>query len=71
MKTKHIKHFIQKIYKKIWLIEIFLLYLRKKDMSRNKTVSEYNRLKRAWKKWNASCHPDDQIDWNEFLEEHA
>lgn len=40
-------------------------------MSRNETVSEYNRLKRAWKKWNASCHPDDQIDWNEFLEEHS
>ena len=40
-------------------------------MSRNETVSEYNRLKRAWKKWNASCHPDDQISWNEFLEEHS
>tara|TARA_R100001440_G_scaffold3767_1_gene8888 strand:- start:7309 stop:7458 length:150 start_codon:yes stop_codon:yes gene_type:complete len=39
-------------------------------MSKNETVSEYNRLKRAWKKWNASCHPDDQISWDEFLEEH-
>jgi hypothetical protein len=41
-----------------------------RDMS-NETVSEYNRLKRAWKKWNATCHPDDQISWNEFLEEHS
>ena len=34
-------------------------------------TSEWVRLRRAWKKWNASCHPDDQISWNEFLEEHS
>ena len=34
-------------------------------------TSEWVRLRRAWKKWNASCHPDDHQDWNEFLEEHS
>ena len=34
-------------------------------------TSEWVRLRRAWKKWNASCHPDDRIDWVEFLEEHS
>jgi hypothetical protein len=37
---------------------------------RNETVSEYNRLKAAWAKWNKNCHPDDKIDWNEWLDEH-
>ena len=34
-------------------------------------TSEWVKLRRAWKKWNASCHPDDQISWDEFLEEHS
>ena len=34
-------------------------------------TSEWVRLRRAWKKWNESCHPDDQISWDEFYEEHS
>ena len=34
-------------------------------------TSEWVRLRRAWRKWNESCHPDDQIDWNEFFKEHS
>ena len=34
-------------------------------------TSEWVKLRQAWKKRNASCHPDDQIDWDEFLEEHS
>ena len=26
-------------------------------------TSEYVRLRAAWKKWNAKCHPEDRIDW--------
>jgi hypothetical protein len=37
---------------------------------RNETVAEYNRLKKAWSKWNR-CNPNDQISWPEFLEEHS
>jgi|TARA_R100001480_G_scaffold39729_1_gene52566 hypothetical protein len=33
--------------------------------------SEWLELRRAWKKWNESCHPDDQISWDEFYEEHS
>ena len=48
----------------------------KKDMRLNggllsSETSEWVKLRQAWKKWNASCHPDDQIDWIEFLEEHS
>ncbi len=39
-------------------------------MPKNETVREYNRLKKAWAKHNANCHPEDKIDWNEFLDEH-
>ncbi len=34
-------------------------------------TSEWVNLRQAWKKWNASCHLEDQIDWIEFLEEHS
>ena len=49
---------------------------KKKDMRLNggllsSETSEWVKLRQAWKKWNASCHPDDQIDWIEFLEEHS
>lgn len=40
-------------------------------MSYNATVKAYNRLKKAWKKHNANCHPEDQISWNEYLDEHS
>lgn len=32
--------------------------------------SEWLQIRKAWKKWNAKCHPEDQIDWIEFYEEH-
>lgn len=32
-------------------------------------TSEYIKLRNAWKKWNANCHLEDQIDWIEFLDE--
>ena len=27
------------------------------------------RLREQWQEWNKQCHPEDQIDWIEFLEE--
>jgi hypothetical protein len=36
-----------------------------------KILTEYDRLRKAWLKWNSECHPEDKIDWQEFLEEHA
>lgn len=53
-----------------------LIFKKKKDMRLNggllsEGTSEWLRLRRAWKKWNASCHLDDRIDWDEFLEEHS
>jgi hypothetical protein len=40
-------------------------------MSKNETVQEFNRLKRAWKNHNSKCHPEDKITFNEFLDEHS
>ena len=31
---------------------------------------ELENLREAWKKWNAKCHPEDQIDWEEYYDEH-
>ncbi len=36
---------------------------------KNATTSEYVRLKKAWKKWNSKCHPEDKITWVEYLDE--
>ena len=32
--------------------------------------SEWLQLREAWKKWNAKCHDEDQIDWDEYYDEH-
>jgi hypothetical protein len=32
--------------------------------------SEWLELRKAWKKWNDKCHPEDRIDWEEFYDEH-
>jgi len=36
---------------------------------KNATTSEYVRLKKAWKKWNSKCHPEDKISWVEYLDQ--
>jgi len=28
-------------------------------------------LRKAWNDWNSQCHPDDRIDWGEYLDEHG
>lgn len=28
-------------------------------------------LREAWKKWNAKCHNEDQIDWEDYYDEHG
>tara|TARA_R110001583_G_scaffold194540_1_gene365655 strand:+ start:515 stop:646 length:132 start_codon:yes stop_codon:yes gene_type:complete len=30
---------------------------------------ELDKLRVQWQRWNKTCHPEDQIDWIEFLEE--
>ena len=30
---------------------------------------ELDKLRVQWQRWNKQCHPEDQIDWVEFLEE--
>lgn len=40
-------------------------------MPTNETIREYNRLKKAWKKHNSKCHPEDTISWNEYIDEHS
>lgn len=32
--------------------------------------TEWLEIRRAWKKYNNKCHPEDRIDWVEFYEEH-
>jgi len=32
--------------------------------------SEWLQLREAWKKWNAKCHYEDRIDWDEYYDEH-
>jgi len=54
---------------------IFKYIKNLKDMRLNggllsEGTSEYVRLRKAWKKWNDKCHPEDRIDWQEFYDEH-
>jgi len=30
---------------------------------------ESDKLRVQWQRWNKQCHPEDRIDWIEFLEE--
>lgn len=32
---------------------------------------ENGKLRKAWKEWNDKCHPEDRIDWGEYLDEHG
>ena len=36
----------------------------------SKGTSEYVKLRKAWKAWNAKCHPEDRIDWEDYYDEH-
>ena len=33
--------------------------------------SEWLQLREAWKKWNAKCHDEDQIDWEDYYDKHG
>ena len=33
-------------------------------------TSEWVTLRRAWRKWNDSCHLGDKIDWEDYYDKH-
>ena len=34
-------------------------------------MSNQKELREAWVTWNKTCHPEDRIDWGEYLDEHG